>query len=159
MRTKYYKITGLDEGFPIKPFAVTLDDLDSALTESGDMSRRYEEITKDEYDAMISADLAEIYGTELRDKQRQHEIFSQLIAQLVTMRFEFQVYNCMLVQEDTELAEEDKHRNLSYIIPSIKYHLGKDILMCIVQLNNTEHVLYEFDENGVINVIEELKNW
>jgi hypothetical protein len=155
MRTKYYKITGLDEGFPIKPFAITLDELDSVLTESGDMSRRYEEITKDEYEAMISEELAEIFGTELRDKQRQHEIFSQLIAQLVTMRFEFQVYNCMLIPENDENAVP----NPIYLIPSIKYHLGKDILMCIVQLNNTEHVLYEFDENGIINVIEELKNW
>lgn len=49
---KYYKITGMNEGEDITPFAVTMNDLDDALKESGDMCRFYEEITHDEYNEL-----------------------------------------------------------------------------------------------------------
>lgn len=58
MPTKYYKITGLDEGQPIEPYGCTQDELDDALAEHGDMCRRYEEITKAEFDKLeMQADL------------------------------------------------------------------------------------------------------
>jgi hypothetical protein len=56
MQTRYYKITGLNEGLPIEPFAVTADELDSALQESGDMCRYYEPITQEEYERLNSPD-------------------------------------------------------------------------------------------------------
>ena len=51
LRTKYYKITGLDEGVPIEPYYVESNSVDihSIVSCYGDCSREYEEISKKEY--------------------------------------------------------------------------------------------------------------
>lgn len=62
---KYYKITGMNEGVDIQPFAVTMNDLDDALRENGDMCRFYEEITHDEYNEMNNIRVCEDCGEEV----------------------------------------------------------------------------------------------
>lgn len=62
----YYKITGLNEGLPIEPIAIAIDPLsrkdqnklDSLLNVGcNDACRYYEEISKDEYNKLIKANL------------------------------------------------------------------------------------------------------
>ena len=131
---KYYKITGLNEGVPIEPFGCTLDDLDEALVESGDMSRHYEKITKDEYDALSLNPAIE---------------FNKLVAQLAKMRWEFEVVRC----------DMSHVQDLIKVIPSLKHHIGKDIRLLICPINNTEYLLYEFDTDGIVAALKDLENW
>lgn len=71
----YYKITGLNEGLPIEPIAIAIESfsredknkLDSLLNVGcNDTCRYYEEISKDEYNKLIKANLK-------REKKRQKE--------------------------------------------------------------------------------------
>jgi len=158
MQTKYYKITGMNEGSPITPYVVTADELDDALEVYGDKVRYHEPISKEEYDRHTSEELAmqTLQATQIRRKiATTPSAFTQVITKLVSMRFAFEVHNCQTVPE----FDENAVPNLVYMIPSIKQYLGKDILLLIVQLNNTEHVLYEFDENGLFDVLNELNYW
>jgi hypothetical protein len=60
MRKRYYRVTGLNCGIPIKPILVTEDFLDDVLVEWGDSCRDYEEITEQEYRESIQREINEI---------------------------------------------------------------------------------------------------
>lgn len=71
----YYKITGLNEGLPIEPIAIAIEsfsredqnELDALLNVgSNGTCRHYEEISKDEYNKIIKANLK-------REKKQQKE--------------------------------------------------------------------------------------
>ena len=53
--TKYFKITGLDSGIPIEPYAVKTNGACPELNVGlyGDRVRYYEPITKEEYNKLI----------------------------------------------------------------------------------------------------------
>lgn len=120
---KYYKITGLNEGVPITPFAITQEQLDAALVERGDSCRYYEEITKDEYDQLIKEELAEFEASKLDDPQSMLDVIKLLLER----KFSFDVRNCSMIDEDEPLWQ--------YVPDRAK---GKDLLLLIVQISNYE---------------------
>jgi hypothetical protein len=88
-------------------------------------------------------------------KQAMAKTFAKLVAKLTKMRFEFHVYNCSTlpdVQENDAFTPIMKFK-------SIQHHLGQDIQVLYVQLNNRELLYYEFDVNGIQDALKELRNW
>lgn len=141
---KYYKITGLNEGVPITPFAVTQEQLDAALVERGDSCRYYEEITKDEYDQLIAKELAEFEASKLDDPQNMLDV----IKLLITRKFSFDVRNCSMIDKDEPLWQ--------YVPDRAK---GKDLLLLIVQISNYEWVVLEDDLETLTDCFRDIEGW
>lgn len=141
---KYYKITGLNEGVPITPFAVTQEHLDAVLVERGDSCRYYEEITKDEYDSMIAKELAEFEVWKLDDPQSMLDVIKLLLER----KFTFEVRNCSMIAEDEPLWQ--------YVPERAK---DKDILCLIVTLGNIEWLILEDDLDTLTDFFRELEGW
>ena len=167
---KYYRITGMNEGVLIKPFAVSEDSLDDAIAEHGDMCRCYEEITRSEYDEIRNTtdeeDLSEydindvLLDVLLEADLDQHEYevepieveptFNDVILLLMSRRWAFEVINYLYVSKDDELVINQQLK---------APHVGKDILVLYFVVGNREFFLHEFDENAVIEYFHEIKNW
>lgn len=149
---KYYKITGLNEGVPITPFAVTQEQLDAALVEHGDSCRYYEEITKDEYDQLIEKELAEMVAKELAEFEASHlddpQSMLDVIKLLLERKFAFDVRNCSMIAEDEPLWQ--------YVPDRAK---GKDLLLLIVQISNYEWVVLEDDLETLTDCFRDIEGW
>lgn len=141
---KYYKITGLNEGVPITPFAITQEQLDAALVERGDSCRYYEEITKDEYDQLIKEELAEFEASKLDDPQSMLDVIKLLLER----KFSFDVRNCSMIDEDEPLWQ--------YVPDRAK---GKDLLLLIVQISNYEWVVLEDDLETLTDCFRDIEGW
>lgn len=117
MITKYYKITGLDEGEDITPFAVTQDDLDLVLNVHGDKVRYYEEITRVEY---------------LRLREEVSHMFKVVIDKLLDLNFGFEVNHKSNLPEDSPIR---------HYLPDN----DEDTRFIYTWTNNTEWVVYDYD--------------
>lgn len=133
MRQKYYKITGLDEGVPITPYGVTLDQLDSALYTFGDMSRHHEAISFDEYVLLANNGIS--------------PMFSVVVNKLIEGGHSFMVENSEQLTEDDPLKSympEGRDTNTRFIY---------------VQLGNAEYIIYDYDTETLTNFYVDLCQW
>ncbi len=145
MRPKYYKITGLDEGIPIKPFAVTADELDDAVTSYGDSCRYYEPIDYEEYLKLRSK---QQFYTTPKDNNSEDEVspvFNKVINLLLDYKWVFQVLRSDMLADDDPIRQ---------YLPD-----NKDVRFLYVIVGNTDYVVWDYDTESLEDLYAEIENF